>query len=128
ASRRSPVSTPAPLRLLQPAGGEGVDRLEVPAGMRMRASLGAGAKVTLLGPADVQVSGADAGTISLRLSAGTLLGEYDHRAGGRLLIESPGATTEVVGTRFSVEVAGRGSRVAVFEGRVTVRPNTGSTV
>jgi len=111
----------APLRLLQPQGGEGVDRLEVPAGMRMRASLGPGVKVTLLGPADVRVSGADAGTIALRLAAGTLLGEYDHRAGGRLLIESPGATTEVVGTRFSVEAAGERSHVAVTEGRVTVR-------
>ncbi len=47
-------------------------------------------------------------------------GGYDHRAGGQLLVRSPGALTRVVGTLFSVKAADDSSRIVVARGRVLV--------
>jgi hypothetical protein len=49
-----------------------------------------------------------------------LLVDYDHSRGGELAIYSPGASTEVVGTLFSVRVDQGTSRVAVARGALRV--------
>ena len=46
------------------------------------------------------------------------MADYDHRAGGQLLVRSPGALTRVVGTLFSVKAGATGSRIVVARGRV----------
>jgi hypothetical protein len=56
----------------------------------------------------------------VELEQGTLVADYDHRAGGQLLVRSPGALTRVVGTLFSVKAGSGSSRIAVARGRVVV--------
>jgi hypothetical protein len=98
----------------------GFTRLEVPAGARVRTTLGQRATVTLIGPAEIEVLARPGTRLEARLLRGTLIGDYDHRVVGGLWIHSPGATTEVVGTLFAIEAAGGGSRVSVDHGRVQV--------
>jgi hypothetical protein len=106
---------------LAPFVGRPVDRLEVADGAQVRATLGAGARLTLVGPAHARVVRAAVERIVVRLERGLLVGDYDHAAGGTLEIQAPGATAIVVGTRFAVEVAADGVRVGVASGVVRVR-------
>jgi hypothetical protein len=96
------------------------DRLEVPAGTRARARLGR-ADLTVVGPAQLEVTNAAGADVTMRLSSGTLLGDYDGRAGGRLRIETPRLVAEIVGTRFAIEATPAHARVSVQHGRVAVR-------
>jgi hypothetical protein len=113
----------APGRALRPAPA--VDRLEVPAGTRVRAQLGSRSRATLIGPARLQVLASDDRTLEVELRGGTLVADYDHRAGGQLRIHSPGAVTEVIGTLFSVTAGAGHSRIVVARGRVSVEEATG---
>jgi ferric-dicitrate binding protein FerR (iron transport regulator) len=106
--------------------GGSFDRLEIPAGTRMRARLGDHARVTLVGPAEVQVTGVSDQRLVLALSVGTLVADYEQHTGRTLVIESPGLVTEVVGTQFAVEARGDRTRVSVAHGRVWVRPAGGT--
>jgi hypothetical protein len=108
-----------PEALMQPAS-----RLDVPAGWLVRASLGDAIAITLTGPARAwserpENAGNKERTV-VHLEAGRLLASLEGGDGRRLEIVSPGAVTDVVGTLFSVEVIGGGSRVAVVHGRVQV--------
>src|SRR5262249_51279951 len=77
--------------------------LEAPRGGMVRASLAGRARLTLVGPATLDVVAEHDGEIELKLGAGLLLCDYDHSAGGALVVHSPGAVTRVVGTLFSIE-------------------------
>lgn len=100
--------------------GHRTDHLELPSGAVVHASLGEYAQITLIGPARLAVVAAGALT-AVRLDSGVLIGQYEHHAGGILRIESPAATTIVVGTVFAVEARdGVRSRVAVSRGAVVV--------
>jgi TolA-binding protein len=98
--------------------GRRVDRLVVPEGVEARALLGCDARLALVGPAELSVQRASRGRIAVELKRGTVIASYKSRAGGRLVVRSPGVVTEVVGTLFSVEADGR---VSVSRGRVRVR-------
>jgi TolA-binding protein len=102
-----------------PAAGR-FDRLEVPAGTRARARLGR-ADLTVVGPAQLEVTRVAASDVTMRLSSGTLVGDYDGRAGGRLRIETPRLVADIVGTRFVIEATPAHARVSVAPGRVAVR-------
>jgi len=76
---------------------------------------------------DLAVQKVVKGRIDLWLYKGILVGEYDGRKGGTLRIRSPRATTEIVGTLFSVEADDGQSRISVARGRVNVQ-TAGKTV
>jgi ferric-dicitrate binding protein FerR (iron transport regulator) len=97
-----------------------LDRLEVPAGERVRARLGR-ADLTVVGPAEMEVTRAGTSDMTLRLSSGVLVGDYDGRSGGRLRVETPRLVATIVGTRFAVEATTEHARVSVAHGRVAVR-------
>ena len=97
-----------------------LDRMEVPAGGRVRARLGR-ADLTVVGPAEMEVTRAATSDMTLRLSSGTLVGDYDGRSGGRLRVETPRLVATIVGTRFAVEATPEHARVSVAHGRVAVR-------
>ncbi len=109
----APSST-VPAALVHPTS-----RLDVPAGWLVRASMGDAIAITLTGPARAWSERADGRTV-VHLDEGRLLASLEGGRGRRLQVVSPGAITDVVGTLFSVEVVGRGSRVAVAHGRVQV--------
>src|SRR5688572_20048563 len=96
------------------------DRLEVPAGTRVRARLGQRARMTLVGPAEVAVLVSRPGLTEVELTRGRMLANYDGRHGGKLRIRAPGLVAEVVGTLFAVEAATGGSSVSVAHGQVAV--------
>jgi hypothetical protein len=106
--------------------GSQFDRLVVPAGTTVRARLGRHARVTLIGPAHVELTAARADVIEVRLDHGTLVADYDHGAGGRLRVRSPDGLTEVIGTLFSVDVVRGRSQVTVAHGRVSVAGQSGT--
>jgi ferric-dicitrate binding protein FerR (iron transport regulator) len=97
-----------------------LERMEVPAGGRVRARLGR-ADLTVMGPAEMEVTRAATSDMTLRLSSGTLVGDYDGRGGGRLRVETPQLVATIVGTRFAVEATTEHARVSVAHGRVAVR-------
>lgn len=101
-------------------GPTSFDRLEVPPGTRARARLGR-ADLTLVGPAQLEVTRVAGADVTMRLSSGTLVGDYDGRAGGRLRIETPRLVADIVGTRFAIEATPTHARVSVHHGRVAVR-------
>jgi len=121
---------PALLMPVGPNGGAGsaapsTDLLAV-AGERLRATIGARVRLTLVGPGRVSVLPlARPDEIELALDGGRLLVAYDGRAGGTLRVHSPGAVTTVVGTLFAVEAAPTGTRVAVAHGRVRTEDRRG---
>lgn len=100
--------------------GQKVERLEVPAGVALRASLTQRAELTLYGPLELVVKQAAGDRIELQLDSGILIGDYKGSEGSSLVIRSPGAVTEIVGTLFAVEVHEGQSRVSVSRGEVRV--------
>lgn len=96
------------------------DRIEVPAGTRARARLGR-ADLTVVGPAQLEVTRVAASDVTMRLSSGTIVGDYDGHAGGHLRIETPRLVADIVGTRFVIEATAAHARVSVAHGRVAVR-------
>jgi TolA-binding protein len=99
----------------------GASRFDVPGGAKVRARLTDRVRVTLVGPARLEVLGANDDVIELGLPYGTLLGDYDHRTGGTLRIRSPRMTVEIVGTVFAIEARARGSRLSVSHGIVSAQ-------
>lgn len=91
--------------------------LDVPAGGSTGAQLGAAARITLHGPAHLALAPTDGAPVTL--TRGTLIGSYDHRLGGRLIVRTPHAEIAVVGTLFAVEVDAV-TCVAVAHGLVDV--------
>jgi ferric-dicitrate binding protein FerR (iron transport regulator)/TolA-binding protein len=102
-----------------------VDRLQLPAGTRLRLHLGSRATATLIGPAQLRVVRNQPDLLEVNLDQGTLVADYDHGAGGQLLVRSPGALTRVVGTLFSVKASATSSRIVVARGRVLVTGERG---
>jgi ferric-dicitrate binding protein FerR (iron transport regulator) len=95
-------------------------------GERVRATIGARVRLTLVGAGRVSVFPvAHANDVELALDSGRLLVDYDGRAGGTLRVRSGGAVTTVVGTLFAVEAIGSGSRVAVARGHVRTQDASG---
>ena len=125
--------TPPMLVPLSPAGAEGTGATLTPstsllatAGQRVRATIAARVRLTLVGPGRVSVLPAQhEGELDVALDGGRLLVDYDGRAGGALRVRSPGAVTTVVGTLFAVDVTPFGSRVAVAHGRVRTQGASG---
>ena len=115
-----PYQPPAPRAAAPVPPVRPVDRLELPAGSKLRLHLGSRATATLIGPARMQVISNDGTTLEVNLAQGTLVADYDHRAGGQLLVRSPGAIARVIGTLFSVKAGATGSRIVVARGRVAV--------
>lgn len=136
-----PYAIPAPRARITPFRINGVpsratagwlggqfDRLAVPAGTTVRAHLGHQTNISVIGPARLQVVTAAPALTEVKLDEGTLIADYDHRAGGQLRIVSPDGTTNVVGTLFSVAVKAGRSRVAVARGRVIVTASAAQTL
>jgi ferric-dicitrate binding protein FerR (iron transport regulator) len=96
-------------------------QIDLAAGERLLATLGVRARLALVGPAALRVRHAQGTRFELELSEGVVLGDYDQTQGGELIIHSPGAQTEVVGTLFSVRAREHQSQVAVARGKVRVR-------
>jgi TolA-binding protein len=95
--------------------------LEVAERGLVRATLGAATRITLLGPARLQVRAHQHQRVEVELDRGLLLGDYAHERGGELRIASHGLAVVVVGTRFAVEAtAGEVRQVAVVRGEVEV--------
>ncbi len=107
--------------------GQKVARLNIPAGVALRANLTGKATLTLYGPLDLAVVKASEAVVELQLTRGILVGEYDGEQGGTLRIKSPRATTEIIGTLFYIEATDGQSRVAVSRGKVKVS-SAGDTV
>jgi hypothetical protein len=130
ASAGSPADHRAILRPRPEAGppggrsappGAGVRRMALPAGERAAAELGERARLSLIGPAELEVLSASERLIEVRLGSGTLVADYDHGTGAALHVFSPGAETRVLGTVFYIQATPAGTRVAVARGRVAVR-------
>jgi ferric-dicitrate binding protein FerR (iron transport regulator) len=100
---------------------ESFDRLEVPAGTSVRARLRDTVKLTLVGPATLEVMASRPAFIEVSLRQGTLLATYDGAKGGTLRIHAPDQTVEIVGTLFMIDVKKSGTSVSVAHGRVVVR-------
>ena len=117
--RPRPAAGPPGERSAPP--GAGVRRMALPAGERAAAELGERARLSLIGPAELEVLSASERLIEVRLGSGTLVADYDHGTGTALHVFSPGAETRVLGTVFYVQATPAGTRVAVARGRVAVR-------
>jgi hypothetical protein len=76
------------------------------------------AHASLVGPARLDVVDATPGATTVRLRGGTLLAELEAGRGRTLRITAPGATIEVVGTLFAVDVRGATTCVSVAHGSV----------
>lgn len=101
--------------------GQGLERLQVSAGGLVRASIGDEGRVTLLGPALLEVRRVSAQEIVLELSAGTMVGEWEHGRGVDLRVLSRGLSATIIGTRFLIRCPESGdATVAVAEGIVAV--------
>jgi ferric-dicitrate binding protein FerR (iron transport regulator) len=97
--------------------------LDVPAAAEVRAQLADLGRVGLVGPARVAVMRAEARKVSLELTEGTLLVDFDATRGATLEVRAPGAVIRVTGTLFAVE-AGSATRVSVLRGSVAIGETT----
>ena len=109
-----------PDRSASPTTAGNLDRVEVPAGAQVRARLGR-ADLTVIGPAEMEVTRVAESDLTLRLSSGILVGDYDGRTGGHLRIETPRLVATIVGTRFAIEATAEHARISVAHGRVAAR-------
>lgn len=100
--------------------GEARDRVSVPANTTIRARLVDRAELTLVGPVELAVTSASPELVALELTRGSLVGDYDPAAGGKLRLRTRDATVEVVGTLFAIEASSAGTRVSVAHGKVRV--------
>ena len=101
-------------------------RLTVPAGAKLRASVGTTVRLTLVGPGSVAASATADGATELALASGLLLVDFDHNRDGKLRVRAPGAIVTVVGTLFAVDARDGGVRVGVTRGAVSVQSSAGS--
>lgn len=106
--------------------GQGLERLQVSAGGLVRASIGDQGRLTLLGPALLEVRQVSAQEIVLELSQGTMVGEWEHGGGAVLRVRSRGLSATIIGTRFLVRCPESGdATVAVAEGVVEIETPSG---
>lgn len=106
--------------------GQGLERLQVSAGGLVRASIGDQGRLTLLGPALLEVRQVSGQEIVLELSQGTLIGEWEHGRGAALRVLSRGLSATVIGTRFLIRCPEVGdATLAVAEGIVDVESASG---
>jgi hypothetical protein len=101
-------------------------RLTVPAGAKLRASVGTTVRLTLVGPGSVAAAATADGATELALASGLLLVDFDHNRDGKLRVRAPGAIVTVVGTLFAVDARDGGVRVGVTRGAVSVQSSAGS--
>ena len=105
---------PGPARILAQTG----DTLVLRAGETGRYRLADGSTFELAGPADLIVGR------TLRLREGRIsVAAAKRPPGDPLVVLAPHARTEVLGTKFVVDAAPRGTRLDVREGRVRFIPN-----
>ncbi|MEP6861885.1 MAG: FecR domain-containing protein [Deltaproteobacteria bacterium] len=76
------------------------------------------ARAALVGPARLDVVETTERTTTVALRSGRLLAEFEGGEGRSLRIEAPGATIEIVGTLFAVDVHDAVTCVSVSHGRV----------
>jgi hypothetical protein len=101
----------------------GAPTLAAPAGTVLSSSIGPHARTALLGPAALDVITATDGVTEVRLRSGTLLVEFAGGPGRSLRVIAPGATIDVIGTVFAVEVSSS-TCISVTHGRVRVTTPT----
>jgi TolA-binding protein len=102
--------------------------VEAPADGMLRAALGRRARITLIGPARLEVEDADERATSARLDSGVLLAQYDHAPSASLRIRARGIEVKVVGTIFSVDARDESPTVGVLQGVVAVTTRDGAEV
>ena len=105
---------------LAPQLGKPQTAIVLDAGAVALASIGARARLSLVGPASLRVVALERERIELALDRGALAVDYDRSRGGELLVRGPLARVRVVGTRFGVRVDGVDMRVGVAHGTVEV--------
>ncbi|MFO0724048.1 MAG: tetratricopeptide repeat protein [Myxococcota bacterium] len=110
--------------------GDGLERIAVPAGGLVRATLGSQGRMTLIGPALVEVREVGARAITLELREGTLVGEWEHGGKSQLVLLARGLEARVVGTRFLLRCpsGSEEASLAVLEGQVEVERQAGSVL
>ena len=95
-------------------------RLELRGGAVALASIGARARLSLVGPAQLRVVELRNDHIELALDRGELAIDYDHAQGGELIVRTPRARVRVVGTRLGIRVGAHDTQVGVAYGTVEV--------
>jgi hypothetical protein len=98
-------------------GRGGADGFVAPPDATLSLRLGH-ARAALVGPARLDVVESNEQTTTVSLRSGRLLAELEGGHGHSLRIEAPGATIEIVGTLFAVDVRGAVTCVSVAHGRV----------
>jgi hypothetical protein len=94
------------------------DALTVPAEASVSSQLGPHTRASVVGPARLALRRTGDATV-VALERGTLLADFAGGSNRTLQIDAPGATIEIVGTLFSVEVASS-TCTSVAHGRVKV--------
>lgn len=107
----------AVVMLIAMRGHGATDGFVAPADATLSLRLGH-ARAALVGPARLDVVETTAQTTTVALRSGRLLAEFEGGRGRSLRIEAPGATIEIVGTLFAVDVRGAVTCVAVAHGLV----------
>ena len=104
--------------MLVVARGHGpIDGFVAPPDATLTMTLGH-AKAALVGPAKLDVLESGDRVTRLALRHGRLVAEFAGGQGRSLRIDAPGATIEIVGTLFAVDVHASGTCVSVAHGRV----------
>jgi FecR protein len=103
------------------------DALTVPADATVSAQLGPHTRASVVGPARLALRRTGDATV-VALERGTLLADFAGGSNRTLQIDAPGATIEIVGTLFSVEVSSGSTCTSVAHGRVKVTSTASSSV
>jgi len=103
--------------LLVTRGHGPIEGFVAPADTTLTMTLGH-AKAALVGPAKLDVLETGDQGMRLALRHGRFVAEFEGGHGRTLRIETPGATIEIVGTLFAVDVHPNGTCVSVAHGRV----------
>ena len=107
----------AVVMLIAMRGHGAVDGFVAPPDATLSLRLGH-ARAALVGPARLDVVETTAQTTTVALRSGRLLAEFEGGQGRWLRIEAPGATIEIVGTLFAIDVHTTGTCVSVAHGLV----------
>jgi len=94
--------------------------LTVAADATLTSRLGPYTRAALVGSAELEIVGTPGASTSVRLRTGTLLAAFDGGPGRSLRIDAPGASIDVIGTVFAVDVRDAGTCVSVTRGKVRV--------
>ena len=107
-------------RSLADERGKAVRVLEIPAGTSARAAVGAAVRLTLVGPARIELAGASDERVELVLARGQVAIDFAGGGDRQLQVRTAQANVRVVGTRFAVVAEAQDTRVGVEEGTVEV--------